>query len=297
MTHSSVSKSSYHPMLAASTWAKVEPFVVDVVATRCTAMSRRQIGEYQRVLAYFGDWVVQTGMVMLAESLTPDVIDVYRKDRAHEVVPVMAERERKMLRTLAGIIPSVERRPISTVSEPERPYSDVELAKFQTWATFQRTKHQRTGCMAVFALGVGCGLTSSETLAVRGADLLMLDGGPAVRVQRDGRVVPVVDRWQDCFEQVIKSASTGLVVAPNARHRTGALQSLLRYSVGEAKPTPARLRVTWLVKHLEAGTPVPALLQASGMTSIDSLRRTLSYVRPMSVEDSLAALRLAGAGR
>lgn len=289
--------SRYNPMLAAATWARLEPFVLDVVATRCVGMSRRQVDEYQRTLAYFGDWVVQTGMVALDDALTVAVIDVYTEDRAREVIRVMAERERKMLRTLAGIAPTVERRPVSTVSEPERPYSDVELAMFHTWATHQRTQHQRIACMAVFALAVGCGLTSSEILAVRDTDLLVIDGAPAVRVKRDGRIVPVVDRWRHCLDQVIDGASSGLVVAPNARDRRSAMQTVLRYSTGEAKPSPARLRVTWLVAHLEAGTPLAALLPASGMTSTDSLRRAMSYVRPMSAERSLAALRMTDTAR
>lgn len=284
-------------MLAATTWAQVEPFVRDIIATRCIEMTRRQIEEHQRTLAYFGDWVVQTGMVNLDDCLTPDVIDVYRSDRAHEVLPVMAERERKMLRALAGIAPSVERRDVSTASEPQRPYSDAELAVFHTWASHQRTPRQQVGCMAVFGLAAGCGLTSSEILAVRDTDLLVVHGAPAVRVERDGRVVPVVDRWGHCLQRVMESAPAGLLVAPAASDRRGAMRTVLDGSKGEAKPSPARLRVTWLVAHLEAGTPVTALLQASGMTSIDSLRRALSHVRPMSADRAFAALRMTGAVR
>lgn len=288
--------SSYNPLLAATTWTQVQPFVADVIATRCGGKTRRQVDEYRRTLAYFGDWIVQTGMVALEDALAPDVIDVYRNDRANEVLPVMAERERKMLRALAGIAPSVERRAVSTVSEPERPYSDTELAVFHTWASHQRTPMQKLSCMAVFALAVGCGLTSSEILAARGSDLHLIDGVPAVRVERDGRVVPVVDRWRHCLEQVRDTASTGILVAPNARDRKGAMRTVLQWSTGEAKPTPARLRVTWLVAHLEAGTPLAALLPASGMTSTDSLRRAMSYVRPMSADLTLTALRMTGRG-
>lgn len=279
-------------MLARETWAEVQPFVMDVIATRCAGMSRRQIDEYQRTLAYFGDWVVQTRIVNLAEALSLDVIDVYTEDRGREVIAVMAERERKMLRTLAGLRPAVERRPVSTVSEPERPYTNGELAVFHTWAHNQRSDHQRIGCLAVFALGVGCGLTAGETLAVDGADLVTKCGAPAVRVARDGRVVPVVDRWRSSFEQLIDLAPSGLLVSPGARDRKGAMRTILQCSIGEAKPTPARLRVTWLVAHLEAGTPLAALLPASGMTSTDSLRRAMSYVRPMTAERTVAALRM-----
>jgi len=286
------SPSDYTPMLAASTWAQVKPFVLDTIATRCAAMSRRQIDEHQRVLAYFGDWVVQTGMVSLEDALRPDVIDVYAADRGQEVIPVMAERERKMLRTLAGIAPAVEKRTVTTVSEPERPYTDAELAVFRTWATNQRTDYQRIGCLAVFVLGVGCGLTAAEMLSARGADLRTLDDVLAVRVDRDERIVPVVDRWRPLMERLNEIAPSGLLIAPTARDRKGAMRSVLGSSVGEAKPTPARLRVTWLVAHLEAGTPLAALLPASGMTSTDSLRRAMSYVRPMSTEHSLAALRM-----
>lgn len=297
LASTATSPSSYNPMLASATWSRVQPFVDEVTAERCAGMSRRQIDEHQRTLAYFGDWVVQTGMVQLDEALAADVIDVYTEDRAREVVRVMAERERKMLRRLAGIAPSVEKRAVSTASEPERPYSDDELATFHHWASYQRTEHQGVACMAIFALSVGCGLTSGEILAVRGSDLLDLDGVLAVRVARDGRVVPVVDRWRGCFEKVLANATGELLVAPNATDRKGAMQHVLRASTGSVKPTAARLRMTWLVAHLEAGTPLAALLPASGMTSTDSLRRAMSYVRPMPVDASYEALRMLGASR
>ncbi|SDT03775.1 hypothetical protein SAMN04489809_3344 [Microbacterium paraoxydans] len=291
------SPTTYNPMLASATWSRIQPFVDKVTAERCAGMSRRQIHEHQRTLAYFGDWVVQTGMVQLDEALADDVIDVYTEDRAREIVRVMAERERKMLRRLAGIAPSVEKRAVSTASEPERPYSEDELATFHHWASYQRTEHQRVACMAIFSLSVGCGLTSGEILAVRGSDLLDLRGVLAVRVARDGRVVPVVNRWRGCFEKVLANATDALLVAPNATDRKGAMRHVLQASTGNVKPTAARLRMTWLVAHLEAGTPLAALLPASGMTSTDSLRRAMSYVRPMTVDASYEALRMLGAGR
>lgn len=294
----SATNRSYSPMLAATTWERVEPFVALTIAQRCADMSKRQIDEHQRSLAFFGDWIVQTGMVELDEALSEDIIDVYTADRGTEINPVMAERERKMLRRLAGMAPAVEKRAISTASAPERPYSDDELATFQHWASHQRTDHQRAACMAIFALSVGCGLTSGEILAARGADLLDLDGVLAVRVARDGRVVPVVERWRECFVKVVAENPTdALIVAPHATHRYGAMQHLLRTSKGQMKPTAARLRMTWLVAHLEAATPLAALLPASGMTSTDSLRRAMSFVRPMPSELSYEALRMTGASR
>ncbi|KJL28286.1 hypothetical protein [Microbacterium oxydans] len=299
MTNSSPAAiAHYNPMLGSATWTRVQPFVDETIAERCADMSERQVDEHQRSLAFFGDWIVQTGMVELHEALSEDIIDVYTVDRAKEIVPVMAERERKMLRRLAGIAPSVEKRAVSTSSEPERPYSDDELAIFQHWASYQRTDHQRAACMAIFALGVGCGLSSGEILAVRGSALLDLDGVLAVRVARDGRIVPVVDRWEECFAKVMADNPTdALVVAPHATHRYGAMQHILRTSKGDLKPTAARLRMTWLVAHLEAGTPLAALLPASGMTSTDSLRRAMSFVRPMSALRAYEVLRMMGAAQ
>lgn len=299
LAHTSAVQPSYSPMLASETWSRVRPFVEDTIAERCAAMTRRQVDEHQRSLAFFGDWIVQTGMVELDQALSEDIIDIYTVDRGREVLPVMAERERKMLLRLADIAPSVEKRAVSTASAPERPYSDAELATFQHWATFQRTDHQRASCMAIFALCVGCGLASGEVLAVRGSDLLDLDGVLAVQVERDGRTVPVVDRWREIFQTVMANTSKtdAFLVAPKATNRKGAMQHLLRATAGQVKPTAARLRMTWLVAHLEAGTPLAALLPASGMTSTDSLRRAMSFVRPMPANQFYEALRMTGAAR
>lgn len=289
--------SSYTPLLSKDSWTKVRPFAVEIIATRCAHMTEHQRYEHQRSLAYFGDWVVQTGMVPLDGALRSDVIDVYTVDRAREISPVVAERERKMLRALAGIPPTVEKRRVTTSSEPERPYTDAELVLFHSWATHQPTEALQRACLAIFVLGAGCGFTSAEALSVRGTDLIEVDGVLAARAQRDGRIVPVLERWHDCMERLRATASVELVIAPDSRERKSALRAVLDRSIGERKPTLARLRVTWLVTHLDAGTPLAALLPASGMTSTDSLRRAMKYVRALDLQQRMAALRLKESGR
>jgi len=284
--------SAYRPMLADQSWQRVQAFVLDVIAIRCADMSKRQVEEHRRTLAYFADWALQTGMVDPEEALRPDVIDIYREDRAHEIVATMAERERKMLLRLAAIKPGRERRAVSTSSAPERPYTEAELATLYMWATHQRTDYQRISCLAIFVFGVGCGLTASESMAVTRSDIIPVEGTLAVRVARDGRIVPVVDRWRHCLERVAEMAGEGLVIAPNAKDRTAAIRSVLECSIGEMKPTPTRLRRTWEVAHIEAGTPLSALLPAAGMTSTDSLRRPMEFVRPCPPERAIAALRM-----
>lgn len=55
-------------------------------------------------------------------------------------------------------------------------------------------------------------------------------------------------------------------------------------------PVPQRMRATWLVRHLDAGVRVDALLKAAGLDSLSVLDRYLPSVRPLPADDVLAAL-------
>lgn len=51
------------------------------------------------------------------------------------------------------------------------------------------------------------------------------------------------------------------------------------------------LRNTWLVARLTEGTPIPTLMDAAGLESIEALKAFLVYVPAMAPADRAAALR------
>ncbi|MEI2715396.1 MAG: hypothetical protein V9E98_00015 [Candidatus Nanopelagicales bacterium] len=51
------------------------------------------------------------------------------------------------------------------------------------------------------------------------------------------------------------------------------------------------MRVTWIVGHLAAGSPVKALMQAAGVDSLEALNRYLRFVPDADVKVYRAAFR------
>ncbi len=55
----------------------------------------------------------------------------------------------------------------------------------------------------------------------------------------------------------------------------------------------ARLRSTWLLTHLRARTPLPALMTAAGLTTVRPLEDLLHHC-PIDADAAQVALRTAG---
>lgn len=56
------------------------------------------------------------------------------------------------------------------------------------------------------------------------------------------------------------------------------------------------MRATWLLTHVEAGTPVHILVKAAGLKGADVLRRILPHVSPVSEDTAVRALRAVNGG-
>lgn len=287
---------NYTPTLPASRWAPIAKVVREAVR----AFDRTEVEAVRyalTVMARFADWVHMRAAATLDSSmLHPAVIDVYTQYRATEVSPVVAERERKMLRALAGLSSGPETRPVSTVSTPERPYTGKEQTQIRFWAEVQPSVSRIRSCAAIALLGMGCGLTTSEMLQVRARDLHPLSTGGlgvAVTGTRE-RFVPALAQWEDLHEHIAAADADEFVIAPGATYRERAtLMGIMKSSLGDIRPTPQRMRATWLVGHLDAGTHLTALMHAAGLTSTDSLKRFLPYAAELPEQAFLLALRQA----
>jgi len=60
---------------------------------------------------------------------------------------------------------------------------------------------------------------------------------------------------------------------------------------GAERPSAQRLRVTWMVDHLNRGVLVQVLLAAAGLSAADSLKRLLPYMNQPPLSEQTAMLR------
>lgn len=285
---------AYKPFISDATWQAAGDFARSTIVRYSVGRTPSNTMHALIVLTGYLDWVQLNGVCELDDAaLDADVIDAFTAHRVLEVEPAVAARERKILRAVAGHPASIERAStFMTNASPTAPYTREEQGWIRRWAETQRSESRRVGCMTGAALGLGCGLTSAEMLAVRGKDLTVLADG-MVGVQLQTRLVPVTAEWHDELASRVGTDPDEHLVHPRSarRHST----SLARYFQGNAAhfPSTQKMRVTWMVAHLNGGTPVNSLLEAAGISS-DALRRLLPYVTRLKGAAHVEALRLNG---
>lgn len=287
--------SSYRPLIGAASWTQIAGFVEATVEARCSQSTTAWRYQHLHALTYFCDWVIATQMVPLEQSLRADVIDTYIVERAREIKGSVATRERAMLRRLAGLENTFSTSKLAAPSTPAAPYNEADIIELHSWALHQRTEYLHRACLATFTLCLGCGLTAGEALATRGRDIIEIAEHSALAVHIAGRTVPVMARWHDELA-ALKSLvpDDELIIAPNAASRDAALRGILT-STPNFIPNPRRMRTTWLLTHVDAGTHLSTVLAAAGLTSLETLRRNLPHLSPLPYAAAMDALRLAGA--
>lgn len=161
----------------------IADFVTLHVGRYAEGRSVRAVQHAASIFGAYATWIHRTGATSLDErALTAQLIEHYIASvRVQRVAPSTAERERKLLRAIAGTPAGVERRAVSTTVPSVAPYSADELGRLRTWADLQPASH-RVACTAVVTLGAACGLTRSEVANARRQDIFTdRDGLPSVR--------------------------------------------------------------------------------------------------------------------
>lgn len=179
-------------------------------------------------------------------------------------------------------------------ADPSRPYTGSELTAFRSWADAQATTSKRRDCAVVVALGAGAGLATEDLLPLRARDINRVGEALVVTVSgRRARQVPVLDAWSDdVLDAIVTLDVDDFVFRP---HRRGiaknSVSNFLGKTTGVAKPSPQRLRATWIVHHLTVGTPVKAFMTAAGVQSLEALTRYLRFVPDLDPDEALRRLR------
>ena len=131
-----------------------------------------------------------------------------------------------------------------------------------------------------------------------------------LRLARDGlvevagarpRIVPVLADWEDIL--INQASATPINPAQflfrpkRASTRNGMISNFLdKLTKGRVRVNPQRMRVTWIVTHLTAATPVKPLVAAAGVDSLEALTRYLRHVPDIDPAEWRARMRHAGGG-
>jgi len=175
-------------------------------------------------------------------------------------------------------------------SDPAKPYTSKELVSLRSWASGQSTPGRRANAAVLMGAGAGAGLSASEISGLHVGDIEVDADGVLLHV-REGRVrsVPVLDEWCDGLrDRAEQLPSDAFAFREN---RAGHYPNLVSNFVARSgrvgvKPQSQRLRATWIVRHLTAGTRVVELLQAAGVESLEAFTRYLKFVPGLDASEA-----------
>lgn len=275
---------AYTPVKAARYWAELEPVVTAAVSATARALSRDPRGLYPPATA-FALWAWQT------RGMPAEMSRVFRRQLVEEFVHLgMPEFSRSSRATYRSILlaiadvvtPTYEKTLPIPRSEPTAPYSDPEVAALRSWALRQGRAARRRDALVLLALGLGAGLATRELLAVRGTDLQWRDGMLHVAVwESRPRLVPVLPHWTTPLITACEAEDRDQwAFRPGRQGVRGAQVTdfLHRGQQTELDVRPARMRTTWLLTHLAAGTAPRALLEIAGLGNLAALDRITKFL-------------------
>jgi len=176
------------------------------------------------------------------------------------------------------------------------PYSDLEVAGYFALARAQSKEMRRSRLVALLCSGLGAGCGPADLRYLRGSDVRTCDDG-AVEVELRGprpRTVVVLDRYSEELAALAAAAGPQLLIGgvkPERRAVTGGVLSRVEGGRDLAPLESSRLRSTWLVHHLRAGTRIDVLMVAAGLRSANSLVDLLPLVGEVPSEQVRSLLR------
>lgn len=206
----------------------------------------------------------------------PSLMGRYLRGRVSDKKSGAFKTLRSRLFRIASAVTSVDHHKTKrdTTFVPVHEYTAGELAELEGWAATQNTDERRRYAYITLALMGGAGLTMSEALGVRGADVRHDGAAYTVRVGgRRARVVPVHADW----ERYLDEPSTHFVDDEHVlfngqtlRGRGTTLRTL--YRGPHPAPNPQWLRDTWLLQLIRT-LPLSIIMQAVGTSDPVRFRR------------------------
>jgi hypothetical protein len=254
-----------------------------------------------RVLARLAEWAVGEGLPLDPEVLLdPDTVERFIEvglpnDRSHATYRSVLRRVGPLLTERAPWEPrppSIARRQVAP------PYTDREIEQLRRDALRQPTAHRQRAARALLALGLGAGLDGRWVTRVAARDVEHRADIVTVRVgEPSPRVVPVLGSWEDEVLELASTAGDEFLVGGHStsRNRASSLTERLVVPPGHRRLSSSRLRSTWLLWHLTAGTRLPELAAAAGLQGVTVLSDLLASVTPMPAVEAETLLR--GASR
>jgi hypothetical protein len=279
-------------------WAAIAPLARDAVS-KVEPSTPRDATELLSRTALLLSWCHGRGLELTpAVVFAPETLDRFVADGCEELAKGTRINYRRILRRVGAAVlgpPLYPERPLALEkSDPSAPYSLEDERALIGWSRGLPTDRMRDAAIALLGLGLGAGLTSRE-INLAEADWIE-HAGPGLVIAvpgSPGRRVPVVARSEWAVRAALAHAGGGLLFLPGrTRHRKKQVSVFTENLPAHHQPklSAQRMRVTWIVRHLDARVPLHVLAAAAGVGA-DQLASYATFMAPLPLGEADRLLR------
>ncbi|WP_157453871.1 site-specific integrase [Cellulomonas sp. Root485] len=251
------------------------------------------------VLSRFVAWAHGEGLPLDREvMLTPDQVDRYTKVgcdafRLESRATIRSEM-RRYSRELTRRAPWPELDRIGKRSGPV-PYTRAEIARLWEVAGQQSTAVRRRHLTVILGLGLGAGVHPGEIGHVTTNDLITVSGVWCVRLVGDRpRTVPITAPYQEPLLAIAAedpgSRLIGKVESEWVSSRLSRMLEKAEFPEDCPRLTTYRLRVTWLVAHLDHDVNLRGLAEMAAVSSASAFEKAIAHMRPTDVHQLIESM-------
>ncbi|MBM7803321.1 integrase [Curtobacterium luteum] len=291
---------SYKPKIEPAYWEAIRDFVRSIV-TQCEGHVPYSVLDLYRATTEFSLWGWQSaGLPLDIPGLFDrSIIAYYAQVGCGQLTAAARGNRRSLLLRMAEHLskaPSTRLPPLPA-SDPSVPYDRREVVSVMSWARAQSTADRRKNAHVLVCLGLGAGLSAQEIIAVRNQDITRY--GPDIDIDitvASGRRrrVPMLGEFAGILPDTSEDADAFAFRPGRRTTYTNAISNFIaRGNSSGVRPHTQRMRATWLVRQLNARTPLSVLFQAAGLESLDALARFERFAAPVDPDAAARFLRFA----
>ncbi|WP_251449376.1 tyrosine-type recombinase/integrase [Microbacterium sp. Marseille-Q6648] len=281
----------YRPHVSSVQWDAVRDFTLAAaVALRPTTYdSTRRL---MTMSARFHAWLWATSGIELTVDrvYTQNNIDLYlqnqlgRRSKTHKwgVARQLVANGRALTDAELKGLPAPDLR-------LRAPFTTPQIATMHSWANSLTTLKKRQNAWGLLGLAGGAGLRAEEIVDTTVGNIDAVNGRVFVNVPGPHpRRVPVRHAWARVLLRSIegRNATDAVFRGPYIEeYPPRIIQVFLTDHPALVRPTPSRLRASWLIHHIDSGVPLPVLKEVGGFDSYHTLFRYLELARPLTASD------------
>lgn len=301
----------YQPrtVISAEYWPPIRDFVVEAML-KVGGYSVSSPHTYMSNVVAYVDWCRRVMGVELnrEEIFDHDLIAYYSMNAAEgHARSTRGSLRAKLLWVGDHLIPGgVRPRTLERVGRTPAtaPYRVDEIALLKMWASSQTTAYLRHACWTALVFGLGAGLVAAELAELKREDVHETAEGVIVTITggRSPREVVILAEWEDFAMVLVESVEPGAYVfKPHAVERP---YKIVGYALSKTKQKPSgleinltKMRMTWMVRLLNAGCPVPVFIKAAGLKGMTGLERIIPYLDDATAQEAAKVMRASNAER